>query len=80
MKTIIKMIDEISSIKSALVSITGAITGTAISQINYLLDNGLTIDSVLQRGAWTIAMLAGIVAIVNGVRKWKKPKDNEPKD
>ena len=74
------MIDEISSIKSAIVSITSAITGTAINQVDNLMDSGLTIDNILQRGAWTIAILAGMVAVVNGVRKWKKPKNDEPKD
>jgi len=53
------------SIRAAIVSITSASTG---SLLDLLKVN--SVDQALQRAAWTIAILAGIVAICNGVKQW----------
>lgn len=76
-----KMISNIEPLKAAIVSILSAIVGT----INKLMLNLgitlrlITVDIVLQRLACTVAILAGIVAIVNGIKGWFK-KVKEIKD
>lgn len=75
------MIANIEPLRAAVVSILSATFGT----INKLcLSAGIStsfldVDVALQRLAWTVAILAGVVAIVNGVKNWfKRKKEKEP--
>ena len=77
------MIHDIDPLKSAVTSILSAIAG---SWYNYF---GVYISSIslsaantaFQHAAWTVAILAGIVSIINGVRQWKqKSKKDESKN
>lgn len=61
--------DSFGSTKAAIVSIISAIFG----EIYHFLPLNITIESAnifFQHFAWTIAILAGIVSIVNGTKKW----------
>lgn len=84
-KTLIAMWKEILSIASATV---GSIICSMPDSILYLklyipvyLDDlfPCTIDIALQRLAWTIAVAAGFVAIVNGTKTWFKKCPEEIK-
>ena len=57
--------------KSAVLSITSALTGTLFSSLA-----NIGVDTGLQRLAWTVAILAGIVSIVNGIRSICKKTSN----
>lgn len=48
--------------RSAMVSVVSAIMGTIFGQ--YIIST----DVALQRLAWTVAILAGVVSIINGIR------------
>ena len=87
-KTLIAMWKEILSIVSATV---GSIICSMPDSILYLklyipvYIDGLfpcSIDIALQRLAWTIAVAAGFVAIVNGTKTWFKkcPEEIKPKE
>jgi hypothetical protein len=85
MKTIIKMI-ELNNLKSgiaAVISFISAGFGTLLECIpgNYyffplMIEVG-TVDVLLQRGAWTIAIIAGVVSVCNVIRNWFKKKKIE---
>ena len=67
------MILNIDPMKSAVTSVVSAFAGTTFGYINLLFAN-ITLtaaNTAFQHLAWTTAILAGIVSIVNGVRKWK---------
>ena len=73
------MIFEIDPAKSAVASIVSALTGTAMANIT-LVDT----NTAFQHAAWTVAIIAGIVSIVNGIikiveyfKRNKKPDLNE---
>lgn len=67
------MIFNIDPMKSAVTSVVSAFAGTTFGYINLIFAN-ITLtaaNTAFQHLAWTTAILAGIVSIVNGVRKWK---------
>lgn len=70
------MISNIEPIKAAIVSIASASIGTINKYIaiNIAVFNIIPVDTALQRMAWIVAILAGIVAIVNGSKNWFKKK------
>lgn len=76
------MIANIDPAKSALASILSAVAGT---WYNYCTVYFSTItlagaNTAFQHAAWTVAILAGIVSVINGVRQWKRkptPKSDE---
>lgn len=74
------MIDNIESTRAFLASLGFAVYGEVLNY--YPL---ITLDSAntfFQHLVWVIAILAGIVSIVNGVKKWfvKEPKINKKED
>ena len=60
----VKMILDIDPAKSAIASIVSAITGTMMADLTLINAN-----TAFQHAAWTVAILAGIVSIINGVIK-----------
>ena len=76
------MFSNIDPAKSAITSVLSAAIGTVSNYCSVPTIIGfITVDVALQRLAWTIAVLAGGVAIVNGTRTWfkkvKKVKSDE---
>lgn len=70
------MILNIDPIKSGIASITSAMTGTVVAQISLFNAN-----TALQHAAWTVAIIAGLVSIVNGIIKifeWYKARKKKP--
>jgi hypothetical protein len=67
------MIANIDPVKSAVTSLISVLAGTSYNYINVTLANMAlsTANTAFQHLAWTTAILAGIVSIINGVRKWK---------
>lgn len=73
----LKMILEIDPAKSAIASIVSAFTGTIVADVT--LD---TTNIAFQHAAWSVAIVAGLVSIVNGFIKilyWLK-KYNKKED
>ena len=74
--------DNIASGKAAIVSITSAAVGQIYAWFPMISINEA--NTLFQHLAWTVAILSGIVSIVNGVRKWfvkeKKKTDNNDKE
>ena len=71
-----KMILEIDPAKSAIASIVSAITGTVMAEVTLTATN-----TAFQHAAWTVAIIAGLVSIINGVIKiiqYCKSKNNKP--
>ena len=68
------MICNIDPMKSAVTSVVSAFAGTTFGYINLIFANITlsTANTAFQHMAWTTAILAGVVSIVNGVRKWKR--------
>ena len=64
-----------STSKTAITSVCAAIFGnmTSFAYVSNVLVGSVNqndiyiINTILQRGAWTIAMLAGIVSVVNAI-------------
>jgi hypothetical protein len=73
------MIHDIDPMKSAVTSIVSASFGTftnycaAVSPIGFISLQAA--NTFFQHLAWTVAILAGLVSIINGVRTWKKKKN-----
>lgn len=65
----LNFLQSINSFRATVVSICTAFYGTYLSVI--------TVDVALQRLAWTVAILAGLVAIINGVKNWIFPKNKK---
>ena len=72
-----RMID-INPLKSAIASILAALTGSVSNYCSTLLGTDPTIDTMLQRLAWTVAIIAGVMSIINSVRKWCKKEKHVP--
>jgi len=74
------MIDSIDPLKSALTSIGSAAIGT-FSKYCAIIPFGFisleTVNIFFQHLAWTVAILAGIVSIINGCKTWFKKKKAE---
>jgi hypothetical protein len=79
------MIANINPMKSAVTSIISVIAGSSYNYCNVTLAH-LSLsaaNTAFQHLAWTTAILAGIVSIINGVRKWKhnpKTKSDDSQD
>jgi hypothetical protein len=72
----LKMILEIDPAKSAITSIISAFTGTVVADLT--LD---TTNIAFQHAAWSVAIVAGLVSIVNGIIKiidWAKKRNKKP--
>lgn len=73
-KQILKMIANIDPAKSAIASIVSAVAGTWYNYCTAYF-SAITLagaNTAFQHAAWTVAILAGIVSIINGVRQWKR--------
>ena len=75
-----KMILNISPFKSAITAIGSAIAGTTAEQIDHV-QNLTAANTAFQHAAWTIAIFAGLVSVVNGIimicekyRKWQNKR------
>lgn len=65
------MIANIDPIKSAATSILSVMAGT-FSNLCYFSPTSLEIvNTIFQHAAWIVAIAAGLVSIVNGVKNWK---------
>lgn len=76
------MFENIDPLKSALTSIASACVGTITKYFAFMPIGYFTLETAntcFQHAAWTIAILAGIVSIINGVRQWhfKRKSTNE---
>ena len=78
-----RMILNISPFKSAITAIGSAIAGTTAEQIDQV-QNITAANTAFQHAAWTIAIVAGLVSVVNGIivicdkyRKWKAKRHEE---
>ena len=62
----------INEIKSAAVSLCAATFGQISPEISgYLTNPNLEmVNTALQHAAWLVAIIAGLVSIVNGTRRW----------
>lgn len=72
-----EMITNIDPIKSAITSMASAAAGTISKYFAFLQISFISLEAVntlFQHLAWTVAIFAGIVSIVNGVRGWFKRK------
>ena len=58
--------------KAAITSIFSAAAGTWYNYNVFAVFTLNTVNTAFQHAAWTVAILAGIVSIINGVRSWKK--------
>ena len=61
---------------ASLASISAAVTG----EVGNLIASPTMVDTALQHSAWAVAIIAGIVSIVNGTRKWFHHSKNNQKD
>jgi len=73
------MINEIDPLKSAVTSIVSATFGTFTNYCAAFVPLGFislqAANTFFQHLAWTVAILAGLVSIINGVRTWRKKKN-----
>ena len=79
MKILKNMVD-LSSLRSALaaiISIVSAAIGSLANDIHrickvpLMIETGV-VDILLQRAAWTIAIIAGIISVIIIIRNWVK--------
>jgi hypothetical protein len=69
------MIANIDPLKSFVTSFISVTAGSSYNYCSVTLA-GITLstaNTAFQHLAWTVAILAGIVSVVNGMRKWKNP-------
>ncbi len=76
------MIANIDPMKSAITSILSAVIGSWYNYLNYTILNFSlsSANTAFQHLAWTVAIIAGIVSIVNGMRTWKCKKTKNSKN
>jgi len=55
---------------TALIAAAFGSTANASDHIIMIITQSDWVNTALERGAWTVAILAGCVSIVNGVKKW----------
>jgi hypothetical protein len=72
-------IDPLKSLCTSLVSLAAGST-SAYAQIHLFNLSLSTVNTGFQHCAWTVAIAAGIVSVVNGIRKWKTPVAKLEKD
>lgn len=71
-----RMILDIDPAKSAIASIISAITGTVMTEVTLTEAN-----TAFQHAAWAVAIIAGLVSIINGIIKiidWCKNRHKKP--
>lgn len=77
------MIHEIDPLKSAVTSIASAAFGTFTNYCSTSFAFGWislqTANTFFQHAAWTVAILAGIVSIVNGIKGWFRNRNKNVK-
>ena len=61
--------NNIRSGMAAIVSITSAGMGTAMEFIVINITS-IELNTYLEQGAWVVAIMAGIVSVINGTRNW----------
>jgi hypothetical protein len=73
------MIANIDPAKSAIASILSAVAGTWYNYCTVYISSFTlaAANTAFQHAAWTVAILAGIVSIVNGCRQWKRENKNK---
>lgn len=70
----INEINNIDPIKSAFTSLISVSVGTISNLIPTVFVGYFSLETVnmlFQHAAWTVAIIAGFVSIINGVRNWK---------
>lgn len=69
----LNIIENIKPTHASIASISAAVSG----EVTNLLSTVSVVDTAFQHCAWFVAILAGVVSIVNGVRTWfkKRPKN-----
>jgi hypothetical protein len=72
----INPIDLLDGSKAAVVSISAAITGQFTQDVQGLLSvPSLEIANIaFQHAAWIVAIVAGLVSIINGTKNWYRTK------
>lgn len=76
------MIANIDPLKSLCTSVVSLAAGSTSAYVHiHLFDLSLSaVNTGFQHLAWTVAILAGIVAIINGIRKMVTPATKSVKD
>lgn len=70
----------IDPVKSLITAISSAATGTLLNTFPLALVTISQVGIILQYTAWLIAILAGMVSIINGIRKWFCKKHFDPRE
>lgn len=86
----INLVDAVCATKAAMVSLSSVISGSLLSMVpNDFYQNAVifftgsawfipeSFGMALQWLAWTIAIFAGVVSIVNGTKNWFKCEDKK---
>lgn len=75
----INPIDLLDGTKAAIVSITAVITGQFTQDISGLLEIPTLeiVNTAFQHAAWGVAILAGLVSIINGTKNWYRTKKHK---
>lgn len=76
----IPAMQNIDPVKSLITAISSAATGTLLNAFPLALVTVAQVGIILQYGAWIIAILAGLVSIINGVRKWFCKPTADPRE
>ncbi len=64
----LRHLENINSSRAGLTSVGAAFTGEVSTLLN--LTNLEMVNTAFQHLAWIIAIIAGLVSIINGTRKW----------
>ena len=77
-----KMIANIDPFKSLCTSLVSLAAGSSSAYAHIHLFNLslTTANTAFQHAAWTVAILAGIVSVINGIRKMRTPIAKIEKD
>jgi len=62
--------------KAAIVSVGAAITGQFTQEVSNILyiPPLQAVNTAFQHAAWCVAIIAGLVSIINGTKKWRTNK------
>ena len=77
----VNYLNNISEVRAAFASGIAAITGEASVLLSgtFVATDLELVNTLFQHAAWTVAIFAGIVSIVNGTKKWFKKNENNKK-